>query len=362
MPPEDFTDSILKWQHRVDARANALGDELVKALEAVQDRLIGKLAMLPPDQGAGFTKRRLEAQRAEVDKVLSEVYQGMGQKVKDAGADVMEATAQHTVTAMNAVTGLEVSLGLGLTKDLVTTWFEANTVDGLLLNEWLDKLEAGAADRIISVGRQAMIEGMPVQTMARLLRSEGIEGSVPALEGLARTFCLSASNYAREQTSEALFSEVMNGWRRMGVLDRRTCLACGPLDGAVYSTDEYRPSLPAHWNCRCVYIPIAKTWDELGMPGQEEAPEGTRPATIHDERTVNHRDGSTSTKFTVADVEHVPASTTYQEWMKGQLEKDPAFVREVLGKTRFELFSQGKLTLNQMTSNGRILKLSELPQ
>ena len=360
MTPQEFQDSILKFQHRVDARANALGDELVKALEAVQERLIGKLALLPPDQSGSFTKARLTAQRAEVEKVLAEVYQGMGQQVRDAAGDVMQASAQHTVTTMSAATGLEVSLGHGLTKDMVTLWAEANTVDGLLLNDWLGKLEAGAVYRIVSVGRQAMIEGLPVDSMARLFRSEGIEGSVPGLRGLARTFSLSASNHAREQTTEALFSDVLAGWRRVGTLDGRTCLVCGPLDGKLYKADEPRPPLPQHWQCRCLYVAEPKTWRELGVD-MDELPEGDRPAVKHDERTVHHRDGSTSTKYTVASVDRVPGGTTYQAWMKGQLEKDPAFVRKVLGSARFDLFKDGKLSLNRMTAHGRILKLSELP-
>lgn len=360
MTPQEFQDSILKFQHRVDARANALGDELVKALEAVQERLIGKLAMLPPDQGGSFTKARLAAQRAEVEQVLAEVYQGMGQQVRDAAGDVMQASAQQTVTVMSAAAGLEVTLGHGLTRDMVTMWAEATTVDGLLLNDWLGKLEAGAADRIVSVGRQGMIGGLGIDSFARLMKTEGIEGSVPGLRGLARTFSLSASNYAREQTTTALFSDVLAGWRRVGTLDGRTCLVCGPLDGKLYKADEPRPPLPQHWQCRCLYVPEPKTWRELGVD-MDELPEGDRPAVKHDERTVHHKDGSTSTKFTVASAEQVPASTTYQTWMKGQLQTDPAFVKKVLGPARFELFKDGKLSLNRMVAHGRILKLSELP-
>lgn len=242
---------------------------------------------------------------------------------------------------------------------MVALWAEVSTVDGLLLNDWLGKLEAGAADRIVSVGRRAMIEGLPVDSMARLLRTEGIEGSIPGLRGLARTFCLSASNYAREQTTEALFGDLLAGWRRVGTLDGRTCLVCGPLDGKLYKADEPRPPLPQHWQCRCLYVPEAKTWRGLGMD-IDELPAGDRPAVKHDERTVHHKDGSTSTKFSVASAELVPASTTYQVWLQGQLEKDPAFVKKVLGPARFELFKAGKLSLNRMTAHGRIVKLSEL--
>ena len=78
----------------------------------------------------------------------------------------------------------------------------------------------------------------------------------------------------------------------------------------------------------------------------------------HGGRTVHHRDGSTSTKFKVKDVDFFHG--TYQEWMRRQLEEDPAFVRKVLGPARFELFKSGKLTLDKMVTAGKIKKLSDL--
>ena len=80
----------------------------------------------------------------------------------------------------------------------------------------------------------------------------------------------------------------------------------------------------------------------------------------HEGRTVHHRDGSTSTAYSPKEVEIVPGKTTYQQWLKRQLKEDPGFVRHVLGKTRFEHFKAGKLTLNRMVSHGRIKGLAEL--
>jgi len=39
----------------------------------------------------------------------------------------------------------------------------------------------------------------------------------------------------------------------------------------------------------------------------------------------------------VESVEHV--KETYSEWISRQVKEDPAFARQVLGKTRFELFA-----------------------
>lgn len=358
---------VIKHAHRVDQRATALADDMVTELRASRAAILGKLAALAADAGDNFdalpaTRRKalLEAQAQAVDAVLAQVYQQAGDQLQDAGQDVIGATMTSTAEALTAATGAgAVAVGTGLTLDVTKAWFESSTVDGLLVNDFLGKLQASARDRIISAGRRAMIEGKGIQAAAKMIRDEGIEGSVPGLEGLARTFCLSASNYARDQIVKDKFSDVVKGWRRSVVLDGRTCIACGSMDGKQYGLNDPKPSLPSHWRCRCLYLPVSVTWRDLGIDIDEF--EGGDLTTVkHSARTVHHRDGSTSTKYTVKEVGKVPAGTTYSEWMRQQLDEDPAFVRQVLGKTRFELFKAGKLSLSGMVTDGRIKRLSEL--
>ena len=358
---------FLKHIHLVDGRANSLADDMAQELEAVRERLMAKIAAvagkLKTDWESTSLKKRkqlLELQRHEIEKILAEIYQVKMRGLTDEAArDVIAATASHTVTTMNSALGTTVKLGAGLSAPLIEKWFESSTVDGLLINEWLSKLEKAAADRIISVGRQALIEGLGIDSAARLMRTQGIQGSVPGLKGLARTFMLSASNYAKDTSLEKHFSHVMKGWRYSATLDRRTCIRCGVLDGKVYKLDAPKPSLPLHWQCRCTYLPVTKTFKELGVDVPEPK-KNPRTTVKHSARKVNHKDGSTSTKWTVESVSKVKAGTTYRQWMKSQLEADPAFVRQVLGKTRFELFKSGKLILNQMVYQGRIKNLTEL--
>lgn len=360
-------DNVLKHTHLVDMRATALAEDMARELRASRAVIIGKLAALAADAGDNFdampaTSRKalLEAQAADVDRVLDQVYATAGDQLHEAGQDIIGATMTTTAEALAAATGAgTIAVGSGLTLDVAKAWFETSTVDGLLVNDFLSKLQASARDRIISAGRRAMIEGKGIQAAAKMIRDEGIEGSVPGLEGLARTFCLSASNYARDQIVKDKFADVVSGWRRCVVLDGRTCVACGSMDGKTYGLNDPKPALPAHWRCRCLYLPVTVTWRSLGIDIDEF--EGGDETTVkHSARTVHHKDGSTSTAFKVKEVGHVPAGTTYEQWMKMQLDEDPAFVRQVLGKTRFELFKAGKLNLSGMVTNGRIKRLSEL--
>lgn len=363
---EEILDDVLKLHHRIDQRGNQLAADMAEVLEASRASILGKLSRLQDkilkgeyaDEPASRRKALLEAQRHEIERLLEDVYSEMKGKILEAGEDVIQAAGLSTTTTLNAAVGLSVSFAR-LPKEAVVSWFEMSTVEGLLVNDWLKKLEQTAVDRIVASGRQAMVEGLGAQATARLMRQKGIEGSVPGLEGLARTWLQSAAHYAKEEVIKRDFDDLVVGWKYSATLDRRTCLICGPTDGKVFKKDESRPVLPRHWRCRCAYVPLPKTWRDLGID-KDEVEEGTRPAVKHSGRTVQHRDGSTSTKFKVESVEHVPQSMTYQAWMKRQVEKDPDFVKSVLGKTRFELFKAGKIELKTMSVNGRIKRLSEL--
>ncbi len=359
-------DETLKLHHRVEQRANQLAAEMVEALEAARASILGKLARLEDrmlkgefvDEPAMRRAALLRAQADEIQRLLAEIYAEMGEKIKDAAEDVMRATGAATTSNLNALLATSVPFVAGtVTRKVVDLWFEMSTVDNLLVNEWLKKLEKATVDRIVAAGRQAMVEGLGTRAAARLMRLKGIQGSVPGLEGLARTWLQSASHYAREKTVNEHFGDFITGWEYVATLDGRTCPICGADDGIVFAVGEEKPTLPRHWRCRCVYVPVTPTWRELGLD-IDELEDADRAAVKHSERTVQHKDGSASTKFTVDQVEHVPGKTTYQSWLKGQLDKDPAFVRSVLGKTRFDLFKAGKLELKQMVAHGRVKNLT----
>ena len=350
-------DEIFKQQHRAEGRANALVDEIIEALTAALENLTAQVVALrvrflsarPWEQESLQRKKGfLEAQRKAVEKAINEVYESKASALLTAAQDTMTYVQAETAS-LGLANRLAFEVGsLHLDLDTVTAWAQVTTIDGLTMTEWLKRMARHTADKIVQAGRESIIQGLTVRQMAKLLRQRGIEGSRPAIESLARTYLISASNYAREQAMEVLGADLDFKWQYVATLDGRTCIMCGVDDGKIYKKDDKRPSLPRHINCRCTYIPVF----------DETLDDATRPAVKHNERTVQHRDGSTSTKFTIDRVDHVPAQETYSQWMERQLKEDPAFVQQVLGKTRFELFQKGELTLKKMVVDGRIKKLS----
>jgi len=130
--------------------------------------------------------------------------------LKDAGEDTIIASATFTTDTLNENLSLKVSK-FKLDKDIVEAWFQTSTVDGLLVNDWLSKLEKNTADKIISIAHQSLIEGRSAPQMGRLIRKEGIEGSVRGKQGFARTFTHSASHYAKERVVQDKFADGYGG-------------------------------------------------------------------------------------------------------------------------------------------------------
>ena len=358
--PKNLYDLILKQQHRVEARANALADEMLAALEGARESLTSQLTSLQvrfltarawEEESLTRKKAFLEAQRQEVNRIISEVYESKAPAVLSAAQDTM-AYVQSETASHSLANRINFELGSPrLDLATVQAWTEATTVEGLTINEWLTRMAGHTADKIVQAGREAIIQGMTVQKTAQLLRQRGIEGTQPQVESLARTYLLSASNYAREQSVEALGVDLDFQWLYVATLDGRTCLVCGADDGRIFKKTDKRPSLPRHINCRCVYVPVF---------GSGTLTSVNRAAVKHSGHTVHHRDGSTSTKYSVESVDHVPAQESYAEWINRQVAEDPVFAREVLGKTRFDLLRKGEITLKRMVVDGRIRKLSDL--
>ncbi|WP_434681351.1 phage head morphogenesis protein [Pseudomonas sp. R1-18] len=148
---------------------------------------------------------------------------------------------------------------------------------------------------------------------------------------LVRTVTNHVAATARMETLNAN-DDILEGKKRIATLDGRTSPVCRSLDGTVVPLSA--PSPPFHWNCRTSEIPWLKAEYRREIPGSTRpsvGPDGAKP---------------------------VRSNTTYQEW----LERQPAsFQREVLGPSRYALFSKGELTLDRfVAANGKTLTLDQL--
>lgn len=134
---------------------------------------------------------------------------------------------------------------------------------------------------------------------------------------LVRTVTNHVASSARSQTLKAN-EDILEGKKRVATLDNRTTPLCRSLDGKVVPLSE--PPPPFHWGCRTTEVPQLKAEYRLDIPGS------TRPAVGPD------------------GVEQVSSKTTYGEWLKRQ---PASFQTEVLGPSRYKLFSKGELPIER---------------
>jgi hypothetical protein len=151
-------------------------------------------------------------------------------------------------------------------------------------------------------------------------------------EALAITSTSHVSNRARD-IFYGQNDEIFSGYQCYETLDAVTCIACGVLDGHRYKIDELLPELPRHIRCRGGYVPILKSWRELGVDAQE-LPEGTRAS----------MDGQVAESKT---------------WTDLVAEMGDRRLKRVLGPGRATLYRQG-VRLDEMVSEGKVILLKDM--
>jgi SPP1 gp7 family putative phage head morphogenesis protein len=196
----------------------------------------------------------------------------------------------------------------GLTEDLYKVW------DGQVRAGYLTGVTAGRINRAVLGSVKDLEPGMT----GKLRKS---------LERNTRTMIASLAETARD----AVYREnqsIFDGCVYVAALDTRTCPVCGDKDGKVYPNPETAPKLPAHHNCRCLYLPRIK--------GREGLDVAERAST----------DGP------------VDGKVTWRDWLARQSDERQ---RDILGPTRHAMYKAGADTGGFVTDN-RTIPLSQLKE
>lgn len=131
----------------------------------------------------------------------------------------------------------------------------------------------------------------------------------------------------------------------VATLDGRTCKYCASIDGDVYSIDDpKRPRFPVHPNNRTTYVGCDKDGKVLGK----------RPF-VMDERKVKDIPKDERDQL----IGQLDANTSFKEFFE---QADEFFQRTWLGKSKYELYKQGKYSIDKFADplNKRGYTLKEL--
>ena len=220
----------------------------------------------------------------------------------------------------------------------------AKPFQGELLSEFFAKLSEQKATLITNALRMGLIEGQTTGAIVKQIRGtrqlQFKDGILAITRRNAESVVLTALAHFQNFAQESLYDandDIIKGFRYTATLDTRTTELCASRDGNFYKMGEPKPAIPAHYRCRSRYVPVLKSFKELGLDADEFTP-STRAS----------MDGQ------------VPDKLTYSDWLGKQSEARQA---KVLGKAKAELFRQGDLPLDKFVSpSGHVYTLDQLKE
>lgn len=282
-----FLCRLLWWRNdldRLDAEAVA---QLIKALKAARGD-VGKALADDADIVAamsGWNQQRADAVNRWLDDALAPVVASTGSMIIDAAVTAAVASLA-TYNDMLGFGGLAKNvMPVNMTAEQLVSWFRDTPLGGGTLDSWVNKaFSEGVRNSIVTAIQAQALQGKgTAATVRHVLHTALEEGfNITRREAvtLVRTYVQAANNGAMEAVYEKN-SGIIKGFKRVETLDNRTCRICALADGTIYARDEERPRLPAHPRCRGVWLPLLKSWRELGIPIRE-LDEAARPWTIRE--------------------------------------------------------------------------------
>jgi SPP1 gp7 family putative phage head morphogenesis protein len=319
-------------------------EQVLRAYDAEMSRILKLIEADGPTASRQFQYQRLQALAAQaadamagyggtLSDVLRDVQQSAGAIAYQSSASLIEAVAPSTFASYatlpeSAVERMVGSLQDGSPLRSLTGKYGADS--GRLMNRLL--LEG------VALGRS------PLET-ARLMR-DGLGISHSRAKTLVRTEQMRVFREVNRQ--RFIRSSVVKGWKWFAVLDRLSCPVCWSMHGKQF---DKRQRMETHPNCRCVMLPVTKTFEELGIAGVNEppAPSGfaqqSRKGRLSNgfqftaSDTLNRRGEVLFDSLPTADKQRILGKTAYRAY-ESNLVKLSDFVQE----TNNPLWGRGKTT------------------
>lgn len=204
-----------------------------------------------------------------------------------------------------------------------------------LLSRWAQGIGESTAHRVQRQVQIGMLNEESIGQMVRRIRGVrgpggrffggALETTRRQAEGLVRTAVTETAARAQLETYKAN-ADIVTAYQYFATLDSRTTQICISLDGQVFPVDSDKPTPtpPQHFNCRSRLVPVVD-WKGLGV---DPPPDSERIARDPEGRSVR-----------------VDAGEVYKDWLR----KQPTGAQnQILGKSRAEMFRQGKLDLSEL--------------
>jgi len=340
----------VQWRYRLDRYEDEVLTGILKTLRKAQGEAQATLGRWMLSQ---FQVERTEALLSEFDSLTLAMRLQLTGDIRDAAAVAGEwATAEHV--SITSFGGLVAGFNnVALTADQFRSFFDTEPLGGKLLAEWVDAaFDSTAKAGMLEELQSGVLQG---EGYSKLVRRLGSDFELTQREAitLARTYVQSANVTAQEAVYAAnadivdrvkWTSTLENGFSKSG---RGTCMVCASLDGKEFARDSH-PPCPRHPRCRCLLVPVTKSWKDLGLdlPELENA---ARPYTKRPDQNID-----AGGKRTIEEVGFHDGD--YGSW----LEKQPESVQNnAVGPKRAAMLRAGQVTMHDLTDDAGNLRTIE---
>lgn len=323
-------------------------DKVVGLLDTLEKQITASIATIDPTGPAALSRSRLVELLSTVDSSIRATYRTsdvlMGNEIRN----VADTESTWTGNALNSAMQADFAT-VGLTRGVLETLVSDLMIQGAPSSDWWGRQAQGLSNRFADEMRSGIALGESngdlISRVAGTTTETGLmDVSRSSAERLVRASVQTVANAARNATY-ADNSDLISALMWHATLDTRTTEMCMARDGEMYSPtthdaiDGAPPWLQGpgalHWGCRSTSIPVLKSWQDLGVDA-DDVPHTTRAS----------MDGQ------------VPASTTFESWLKKQT---PTRQDTALGVGKAQLFRDGKITLrNLLNQSGRPLTTEDL--
>ena len=328
---DEILDLLLKRDLLLQRVSNGLSKEVASQYIKMIDEAINSLG-------------RVDISLINMNKIIKEINSNIGldyASVEDNFNEIAITEASFIPKAINGIVAVDI-MNKTLPDSLVNKIVKNSYLsDGLTIKQGFEKLDTRLQETFQNQIRLGVLNGDTTQTIIKNLKPYMTDFKDNRIEALVKTAVSTVVNNTRMETykqNESIFS----GYQHHSVIDNRTTFICAERDTKRWNLD-LKPighklpfkQVPVHWKCRSIMLPITKSYRELGLD-IDEIPIGTRSS-------LNGQ---------------IPADTSFTKWFEKQ---SADFKENYLGKGRYELYKDNKITLSDLVNQqGRTLTIKEL--
>lgn len=352
---QNMLDALIQHQvyaHRASTKVvNELNAEFVTASNSFASRLRDLLDDLTDAEKEALTLGKYTTDTLkEVKAAFDDWYTVVYTQLPETFAVSAVALATYEAAYVSKLYGEAIELS---GERIFNRVKKSPIVGGQLYDEVWKTLANSTREKALYAAREGIQNGLTTAQIVNEIRGtrtkvgdkyEYVGGIVnqskSQIESAVRTIRNVVSNDAYEETFKALGFDYV---KDVATLDGRTSMQCKNRDGQIQKADNIKQRPPYHFNCRTVQIGCDK----------DGKIDGKRPF-VADTRSVKNIPKDERTDK----IGQVDANTTYPKWFSKQ---SAEFQKEVLGKTKYELYKKGDFTLDKFVDPlGKPYTIAEL--